>query len=82
MYVCYPQRLRKGLFNVVKILVSFPQKEQVTLSLACELMSTDTVLILQFTEHSSETSNACGFLSLDSWIVLVFHLVTAGGLID
>jgi len=51
-------------------IVSFHQKEQVTLSLACELMSTDTVLMVQFTEHSSERSNAYGFLWLDSWNVL------------
>ena len=50
-------------------LLSFHEKEQVTLSLACELMSADTVLIVQFTEHSSERSSACGFLSLDSWNV-------------
>ena len=50
------------------------KKEQLTLSLECELMFTVTGFIVQFIVHSSERSNACGFLSFDSWDVFWFFV--------
>ena len=57
--------------------VSFHHKEQMTQSLACELMSTDTVLIVKFTEKCLWIP-AVGFLEC----VLVLRLVSPCKQID